>query len=62
MSDGRATPHRVPERCANTIHSTHVSDHRCRRDKDHDGDCTFGDGRVDWLSSEEMRKELELDE
>jgi hypothetical protein len=30
------------DRCGNTIHSDYVSDHRCRRERGHPGDCLFG--------------------
>lgn len=32
----------MTDRCANTIHSNYVSDHRCQLPKGHEGDCLFG--------------------
>jgi hypothetical protein len=32
----------VSDRCPNTIHSNYVTDHRCQRERGHQGDCLFG--------------------
>ena len=29
-------------RCGNTIHSNYVTDHRCKLNRGHEGDCLFG--------------------
>lgn len=34
----------MTRRCGNTIHSNYVSDHRCVKEHEHEGDCWFGFG------------------
>lgn len=34
--------HSERERCGNTVHSNYITDHRCKRERGHPGDCLFG--------------------
>lgn len=40
MSD--SNQHSERERCGNTVHSNYITDHRCKRERGHPGDCLFG--------------------